>query len=43
MDGKSFAKMCKDTELIDEKMTAEDVDVIFAKAKEIAHRRITFD
>ena len=43
MDGKSFAKMCKDTKLIDKKMTATDVDLIFAKAKAKTDRRITFD
>lgn len=43
MDGKSFAKMCKDTKLIDKKMTATDVDLIFAKSKTKADRRITFD
>lgn len=43
MDGKSFAKMCKDTKLIDKKMTATDVDLIFAKSKNKTDRRITFD
>ena len=43
MDGKSFAKMCKDTKLIDKKMTATDVDLIFAKSKAKTDRRITFD
>jgi hypothetical protein len=43
MDGKSFAKMCKDTKLIDKKMTATDVDLIFAKSKGKTDRRITFD
>ena len=43
MDGKSFAKMCKDTKLIDKKLTATDVDLIFAKSKAKTDRRITFD
>ena len=43
MDGKSFAKMCKDTKLIDKKLTATDVDLIFAKSKGKTDRRITFD
>ena len=43
MDGKSWAKMCKDTKLIDKKLTTTDVDLIFAKSKAKADRRITFD
>ena len=43
MDGKSFAKMCKDTKLIDKKLTATDVDLIFAKSKVKTDRRISFD
>ena len=43
MDGKSFAKMCKDTKLLDKKLTATDVDLIFAKSKAKTDRRITFD
>ena len=43
MDGKSFAKMCKDTKLIDKKLTATDVDLIFAKSKAKTDRRISFD
>lgn len=43
MDGKSFAKMCKDTKLLDKKLTATDVDLIFAKSKAKTDRRITYD
>lgn len=43
MDGKGFAKMSKDTKLIDKKLTTTDVDMTFAKIKERTARRITFD
>jgi len=43
MDGKGFAKLAKDTKLIDKKLTATDVDLIFSKVKERTARRITFD
>ena len=43
MDGKGFAKMAKDTKLIDKKLTATDVDMTFAKVKERTARRITFE
>ena len=43
MDGKSWAKLCKDTKLIDKKLTGTDVDLIFAKSKAKADRRITYD
>ena len=43
MDGKGFAKMAKDTKLIDKKLTGTDVDMTFAKVKERTVRRITFD
>ncbi|EAS03354.1 tubulin polymerization-promoting family protein (macronuclear) [Tetrahymena thermophila SB210] len=33
MDGKTFAKFAKDTGLLDKKLTATDVDLIFAKVK----------
>ena len=41
MDGKTFAKVAKDCKLIDKKLTATDIDLIFAKAKDKAERRIT--
>ena len=42
MDGRQFAKVMKDCKLIDKKLTATDVDLIFAKSKDKAARRITF-
>ena len=42
LDGKSFAKLCKDTKLLDKKFTATDVDLLFAKVKDKSARRITF-
>eukprot|EP00287_Rhodomonas_sp_CCMP768_P028303 CAMPEP_0202853172 /NCGR_PEP_ID=MMETSP1389-20130828/90345_1 /ASSEMBLY_ACC=CAM_ASM_000865 /TAXON_ID=302021 /ORGANISM="Rhodomonas sp., Strain CCMP768" /LENGTH=340 /DNA_ID=CAMNT_0049531715 /DNA_START=37 /DNA_END=1059 /DNA_ORIENTATION=+ len=42
MDGKSFAKICKDTKIVDSKCTATDVDLAFAKVKDKNERRITF-
>lgn len=42
MEGKTFAKVAKDCKLIDKKMTATDIDLIFAKVKDKAERRITY-
>ncbi len=42
MEGKSFAKVAKDCGLLDKKLTATDVDLIFAKVKDKSERRITF-
>jgi hypothetical protein len=44
MEGKNFVKICKDSGLIDKKLTTTDVDLIFSKIKGgPAERRITFD
>jgi len=43
MEGKSFAKMCKDTKIIDKKLDGTNVDLIFAKSKDKSERRINFD
>jgi hypothetical protein len=43
MEGKAFAKVAKDCKLLDKKLTATDVDLIFAKVKTKAERRITYD
>lgn len=40
MDGKTFAKMAKDTKILDKKLTATDIDLIFAKIKDKAARKI---
>lgn len=42
MDGKTFAKVAKDCKLLDKKLTATDVDLIFAKIKDKTARKITF-
>jgi hypothetical protein len=42
MEGKSFAKLAKDCDLIDKKLTNTDVDLIFAKVKGKTERRITY-
>lgn len=42
MEGKVFAKFCKDCKLIDKKFSATDVDLLFAKVKAKTDRRITF-
>ena len=43
MDGKTFAKLAKDTKLLDKKLTATDVDLVFAKIKTKELRTISFD
>lgn len=43
MDGKSFAKLCKDCGIIDRKLSSGDVDLIFAKVSPAAKRRICLD
>jgi len=42
MDGKTFAKMSKDTKILDKLLTATDIDLIFAKVKDKAARKINF-
>uniref|UniRef100_A0A3P8VVK4 Tubulin polymerization-promoting protein family member 2 n=1 Tax=Cynoglossus semilaevis TaxID=244447 RepID=A0A3P8VVK4_CYNSE len=44
MNGKNFAKLCKDCHVIDGKnVTATDVDIIFSKVKAKSARVITFE
>lgn len=43
MEGKQFAKLVKDIKILDKKVTATDIDLIFAKIKDKAARRISFD
>ena len=40
LDGKLFAKLCKETGIIDKKCTATDVDLIFARAKPKGGRKL---
>jgi len=42
MEGKTFAKLAKDCALLDKKLTATDMDLIFAKVKAKAERKINF-
>lgn len=42
MEGKTFAKFAKDTKILDKKLTATDIDLIFAKAKKKTERKITY-
>ena len=41
LDGKSFVKLCKDCEIVDDVFTQIDADLIFAKVVSRGHRRIT--
>merc|ERR1712232_1070879 len=43
LDGKSFAKLCKDSHLLDRHFTATDADLVFAKAVPQAVRRMGLD
>jgi len=40
MDGRSFVKLCRDSDLIDSKFSATDADLVFAKAVLKGQRRI---
>ena len=42
MDGRQFAKLCKDTKLLGKGFSPTDVDLIFAKVKEKSVRKINF-
>ena len=42
MDGRQFAKVFKDTKLLGGGLTNTEVDLIFAKVKEKAARKINF-
>lgn len=42
MDGKTFAKMCKDCKVINKKCTNTDIDLIFARSKERTARKINY-
>ncbi|KAL0994270.1 hypothetical protein UPYG_G00120050 [Umbra pygmaea] len=44
MNGKNFAKLCKDCRIIDGKnVTATDVDIVFTKVKSKTARVVTFE
>lgn len=42
MEGKTFAKFAKDSKCLTKKCSATDIDLIFAKVKDKAARKITF-
>lgn len=42
MEGKTFAKVAKDSKLLNKVLTATDVDLAFAKIKDKAARKINF-
>lgn len=42
MDGAKFGKLCRDTKLLDKKLTSTDVDIIFSRVKAKTDRKITF-
>jgi len=42
MDGKTFAKSAKDCKILDKKLTATDIDLIFAKVKDKTARKINY-
>ena len=37
MDNAKFAKLCRDLKLLDKKLTATDVDIIFSKCKSLVY------
>ena len=43
LEGAKFAKLCKETKLIDSKFTTVDVDLIFGQAKAKTDRKLTFE
>jgi len=43
MDGKSFAKLCRDCNLVDKHFSSTDTDLIFAKVLPKGQRRINLD
>jgi len=42
MDGKTFAKLCKDCKLLDAKFTVNDIDILFCKVVVHGQRKIGF-
>jgi len=43
MDNAKFAKLCRDSKILDKKLTATDVDLIFSKVKAKGERKINFE
>merc|ERR1712232_191347 len=43
MDGREFAKMCKDSGLLNKKVTSTGVDIAFSKVKGIGMRKIGYN
>lgn len=43
MDGRSFAKLCKDCDLIDKSFSTGDADLVFAKVSQGCHRRLSLE
>ena len=43
MDNKQFAKLCKDTKILDKKVTTTDVDITFTKYWNKTTKKINFD
>lgn len=43
MDGKTFVKLAKDCKIVDKKLSANDIDLIFAKCKAKELRKINFE
>lgn len=42
MDNAKFAKLARDTKILDKKVTSTDVDIIFSKVKGKTERKITY-
>jgi len=42
MEGKTFAKVAKDSKLLNKELSATDVDLVFAKIKDKTARKINF-
>ena len=42
MEGKAFAKLCKDCQVVSKTCTATEIDLIFAKVKAKGSRKISF-
>jgi len=43
IDGREFAKLCLDCELLDKNYTKQDVDIVFASAKDKGERKLNAD